>query len=283
MIKDIKMGDIKSLFEKYGDLNISVNTPYGFKKIMNCAVTEKNGEVHVIKTNDGYQLKCSKNHKIKMKNGRFVELKQIVPGNKIQTESGVSEVSYVENTGVRKDLIDIQVNEVEQYYANGIVSHNSVLGVDLPLFLFFGTTTKTKTNSEIFNKFRDVNNVSVRGEIVIDGDDYIIERSLTRKLSKSDEFNVTSKLEFFKKNDDGSVDNLTGEQRSKTEKFITTAIGSQDDFLATILTTGYNLEELIESKPTARGQVLMRFMGLESLRTKEEAGKDNDTSDFFPF
>lgn len=274
MIKDIKMGDIKSLFEKYGDLNISVNTPYGFKKIMNCAVTEKNGEVHVIKTNDGYQLKCSKNHKIKMKNGRFVELKQIVPGNKIQTESGVSEVSYVENTGVRKDLIDIQVNEVEQYYANGIVSHNSVLGVDLPLFLFFGTTTKTKTNSEIFNKFRDVNNVSVRGEIVIDGDDYIIERTLSRKLSKSDEFNVTSKLEFFKKNDDGSVENLTGEQRSKTEKFITTAIGSQDDFLATILTTGYNLEELIESKPTARGQVLMRFMGLESLRTKEEAAKE---------
>lgn len=150
----------------------------------------------------------------------------------------------------------------------------TILGVDLLLFLFFGNTTKTKTNGEIFNKFRDTNEVLVRGEIVIDGDDYIIERGLTRKLSKSDEYNITSKLEFFKKKEDGSLENLAGEQRRETEKFITSAIGSQEDFLATILTTGYNLEELIESKPTARGQVLMRFMGLESLRTKEEVAKE---------
>ncbi len=38
----------------------------------------------------------------------------------------------------------------------------------------------------------------------------------------------------------------------------------------TILTTATNLEELLEAKPTARGQVLSRFMGLEFLKTKEE-------------
>ena len=41
----------------------------------------------------------------------------------------------------------------------------------------------------------------------------------------------------------------------------------------TILTTATNLEELIDSKPTARGQVLSRFMGLDFLRRKEDVAK----------
>ncbi len=47
-----------------------------------------------------------------------------------------------------------------------------------------------------------------------------------------------------------------------------------DDFLMTILTTASNLEDLLESKPTARGQVLSRFLGLDFLKRKEEAGKE---------
>jgi DNA repair exonuclease SbcCD ATPase subunit len=146
--------------------------------------------------------------------------------------------------------------------------------VDLLLFLFFNTTTKTKTNAEIFNRFTDKNDVTVRGEITIDGDDYVIERKTSRKMGKSGEFSVTNKLEFYKREDDGQIVNLSGEQRRETETFITSAIGTEEDFLSTIMTTGNNLEELIESKPTARGQVLTKFMGLESLKAKEENGKE---------
>ena len=128
----------------------------------------------------------------------------------------------------------------------------STSSVDLLMFLFFNTTTKTKTNGEIFNRFTDKNDVSVRGEITIDGDDYVIERKTSRKMSKSGEYTVKNDLEFFKKAEDGSIVNLSGEQRRETEAFISSAIGTQEDFLSTILTTGYNLEELIESKPTAR-------------------------------
>jgi DNA repair exonuclease SbcCD ATPase subunit len=150
----------------------------------------------------------------------------------------------------------------------------STSSVDLLLFLFFNTTTKTKTNIEIFNKFTDIDEVSVRGEITIDGGDYVIERKLNRKKTKSGEYNVTNKLEFYKRNDDGTVQNLTGEQRRETETFITSAIGTEEDFLTTIMTTGNNLEQLIESKPTARGQILTKFLGLETLRTKEEVAKE---------
>ena len=80
-------------------------------------------------------------------------------------------------------------------------------------------------------------------------------------------------MDFFKKLTDGTLQNFTGEQRRETEKFIKDSIGTKEDFLMTILTTATNLEELIDSKPTARGQVLSRFMGLDFLRRKEEAAK----------
>jgi len=156
----------------------------------------------------------------------------------------------------------------------------STSSVDLLMFLFFNSTTKTKTAGEIFNKFSDKDEVLVRGEITIDGDDYVIERKLIRKKTKQGEYNVSSKLEFYKKKPDGTIENLSGEQRRETETFIESAIGSEEDFLSTIMTTGNNLEQLIESKPTARGQILTKFLGLESLRNKEEIAKNiyNDWS-----
>lgn len=150
----------------------------------------------------------------------------------------------------------------------------TVLTVDLLLFLFFNTTSKTQKAEEIFNRFTDKNKVVVRGEIVIDGEEYLIARHIERKKAKSGEWNVKTELEFFKKLADGQLLNFTGEQRRETEEFIKTSIGNIDDFLMTILTTASNLEDLLDAKPTARGQVLSRFLGLEFLKKKEENGKE---------
>ena len=150
----------------------------------------------------------------------------------------------------------------------------STATVDLLMFLFFNKTTKTKTNIEIFNRFTDIDDVFVKGYVSIDGDDYVIERTTTRKKGRSGDYTVTNKLEFYKENIDGTIENLNGEQRRETEAFITSAIGTEEDFLSTILTTGYNLEELIESKPTSRGQILTKFLGLETLKQKEDICKE---------
>jgi DNA repair exonuclease SbcCD ATPase subunit len=150
----------------------------------------------------------------------------------------------------------------------------TVLTVDLLMFLFFNETTKTTKAEEIFNRFSNKDKVYVKGEITIDGEDYVIVRNIERKLSKKNEWNVKTELDFFKKLSDGTLLNFTGEQRRETEAFIKNSIGTKEDFLMTILTTGSNLEELLESKPTARGQVLSRFMGLEFIKKKEEAAKE---------
>jgi DNA repair exonuclease SbcCD ATPase subunit len=180
-------------------------------------------------------------------------------------------LSYGENQRIDFDKCN-GISVVESNPPN--FGGKTVLSVDLLLFLFFNETTKTSKAEEIFNRFTDKNKVHVKGEIVIDGEEYIIVRNIERKKSKSGDWNVKTELDFFKKLSDGSLQNFTGEQRRETEAFIKTSIGSKDDFLMTILTTATNLEDLIDSKPTARGQVLSRFMGLDFLKKKEETGKE---------
>jgi DNA repair exonuclease SbcCD ATPase subunit len=150
----------------------------------------------------------------------------------------------------------------------------TVLTVDLLMFLFFNETTKTTKAEEIFNRYSNKDKVHVKGEITIDGEDYVIVRNIERKISKKNEWNVKTELDFFKKLSDGTLLNFTGEQRRETESFIKNSIGTKEDFLTTILTTGSNLEDLLEAKPTSRGQVLSRFMGLEFLKRKEEVAKE---------
>jgi len=150
----------------------------------------------------------------------------------------------------------------------------TVLAVDLLLFLFFNSTTKTTKAEEIFNKFRDVNEVFVKGDVEIDGENYVIVRKINRKKTKKGDWSVKTSLDFFKKLKDGSLQNFTGEQRRETEKFIKEAIGNVDDFLLTILTTGSNLESLIDAKATERGNIFYRFIGLELLTEKEKVCKN---------
>jgi DNA repair exonuclease SbcCD ATPase subunit len=150
----------------------------------------------------------------------------------------------------------------------------TTLTIDLLLFLFFNTTTKSSKAEDIFNKFTSKDQVSVTGYIIIDGEEYVISRNMERKMSKSGEWKVKTELSFDKKLKNGELQNLKGEQRRETEIFIKNTIGNMDDFLATILTTGNNLEDLLESKPTARGQLLGRFLGLEHLKKKEDLGKE---------
>ena len=149
----------------------------------------------------------------------------------------------------------------------------TVLTVDLLLFLFFNETTKSSKAEEVFNRFTDKNKVMVKGEILIDGEEYIIVRSIERKLSKKNQWTIKTNLDFYKRFSDGSLQSFTGEQRRETEDFIKKSIGTKDDFLMTILTTSSNLEGLIDAKPTARGQVVSRFMGLDYLKRKEEVAK----------
>ena len=149
----------------------------------------------------------------------------------------------------------------------------TTFSVDALKFLFFGDTTKTEKNEEIFNSFRESNQVRVKGYINIDGDDFLIERILKKSAKKSGGWNVLSSVEYKKILPDGTEEDLKGEQTQDTTKKIAEAIGNEKDFMTTIIATGDNLTDLVDSKPTERGKTLTKFIGLEVLDDKEEIVK----------
>ena len=68
----------------------------------------------------------------------------------------------------------------------------TTLTVDLLLFLFFGSTTKTDKLEDVFNKFTTNDYVEVRGNIIIENETYKIIRGVTRKkLEKGTHIKVT--------------------------------------------------------------------------------------------
>ena len=280
-----KIKSVKHYFQKkYNTTNVNVITKVKTTQEdseqtvdVSMNVMDTNYQVDLLKqylTSKGYDNYLDRilNH------NRMVENKM----QENETETTVFKKWYIKNIEFSNFLSYGENQKIDFEKCNGLTVIESnppnfggktVLSVDLLLFLFFNETTKTTKAEEIFNRFTDKDLVVVKGEITIDGEEYIIVRNIERKMSKKGEWNVKTELDFFKKLSDGTLQNFTGEQRRETEKFIKESIGTKEDFLMTILTTATNLEELIDAKPTARGQVLTRFMGLEFLKRKEEAGK----------
>ena len=281
-----KIKSVKHYFQKkYNTTNVNVLTKV--KNVEKDTMQSIDVSVNISDTN--YQLELLKKfleskgygnyHENILLINRMVENKMLEK----QEESTQFKKWYIRNIEFSNFLSYGENQRLDFDSLNGIVVIESnppnfggktVLSVDLLMFLFFNETTKTTKAEEIFNRFTDKDKVTVKGEVTIDGEDYIIIRTIERKLSKKGDWNVKTELDFFKKLSDGSLQNFQGEQRRETEAFIKTSIGTKEDFLMTILTTATNLEELLEAKPTARGQVLSRFMGLEFLKTKEETAKE---------
>ena len=162
---------------------------------------------------------------------------------------------------------------------NGLTVINSIpsnqggkttFSVDATKFLLFGKTTKTDTNSEIFNTYTDKNELIVRGMINYDGKDIIIERTLTRTEKRAGGYNVKNKLSYYNIMPDGEEILLEEEDATATTAEIKRTIGDENDFNITILITAKNLEDLIDSSPTESGKLLTKFIGIEVIEKKEQ-------------
>lgn len=280
-----KIKSVKHYFQKkYNTTNVNVVTKV--KNVEQELTQTVDVSLNVMDTN--YQIELLKEY-LKSKGyekhqDQILNINGMVENKLAETDSEATSFKkwYIKNIEFSNFLSYGENQKIDFDKCNGITVVESnppnfggktVLSVDLLMFLFFNETTKTTKAEEIFNRFTDKNKVIVKGEITIDGEEYIIVRTIERKLSKKNEWNVKTDLDFFKKLSDGSLQNFTGEQRKETEAFIKNSIGSKEDFLMTILTTSTNLEDLIDAKPTARGQVLSKFMGLEFLKRKEEVAK----------
>lgn len=116
---------------------LKVKTPYGFEKIKAAFRTEKQKSVTLYFKNNK-TLKTSDGHLLKV-NGEWKKVKDITENDIIETETGTTSISNklyqrpnksdrVFGSRYREEILyDISVENVNCYYSNGILSHNSWL------------------------------------------------------------------------------------------------------------------------------------------------------------
>lgn len=161
--------------------------------------------------------------------------------------------------------------------------------LDLFRFLLFGKVTSREddwTLARAFNDFLpEATEVLVEGCISIDGQDYVIKRTLTRPALKrrTEKSKVTQKIEYYRlvNNDyvelldyENIAENEAEQSGRETNKSIKEAIGNERDFDLMICVDSDNLKGLISLKDTDRGRLISRWIGLLPLEEKEKVAKD---------
>ena len=171
-------------------------------------------------------------------------------------------------------------------------SGKTTFAIDLLHFLLFGKTDKSATLDKVFNKhLTESTEVNVEGCIIIDGEEYIIKRKLTRPaLSKrTSKSKTTQKVEYYKivggiAEELGEyIEDNKGESSIQTNKVIKEAIGQESDFDMIICATSSNLDDLIEKKDTERGKLLSRWIGLLPIEQKDIIAREHFNSSIKPY
>jgi hypothetical protein len=156
-------------------------------------------------------------------------------------------------------------------------SGKSTFAYDLLHFLLFGktNTNKAKNLGELFNNYLPDNRIiTVEGCINIEGEDYIIKRTLTRPAQGKKTKTVTNKVEYYRINGDGSEEILPEDNKQEasttaTSKIIKEAIGNESDFDLIISANAKDLDNIISLTETEKGRLLSRWIGLSIIEDKD--------------
>lgn len=163
---------------------------------------------------------------------------------------------------------------------------------DLIEFLLFGSVDSGKASvlKKIFNKhLPDATDVVVEGGLEIDGEHYIIKRTLTRPQRKrrTEKSTVTQKVEYYRVVDGTEIaledtENLEAENNVRTNQAIKEAIGNKKDFKLVVSANSDNLKELVSMKETERGKLLSRWIGLMPLEEKNVKAREKWNKEISP-
>lgn len=151
----------------------------------------------------------------------------------------------------------------------------TTFAIDMLRFALFGRSDKTPTLDKVFNIYTpEVTEVMVECGIEIEGQDYVIRRTVTRPaLSKrTAKSKPKQKLEYFRlvNGTYEMMDNCEGENTAETNNIIRESIGSMEDFNLIISATSYTLGDLLRVGQTDRSKMFSRWLGLLTIEKKDE-------------
>jgi DNA repair exonuclease SbcCD ATPase subunit len=130
--------------------NILVRTRFGYKKIEDAQCTAKNSNVIGVFTESGEFVKGSPDHLMLSNDARWVAIKDLVVGNWLFNDNGPTKITKITRYSATTDLYDLQVSEVKEFFANGLVSHNSTM-LDAICFALFNKPFRNISKTQIIN------------------------------------------------------------------------------------------------------------------------------------
>lgn len=154
----------------------------------------------------------------------------------------------------------------------------TTFAIDLMRFALFGKSEKCPELKYVFNSYNDeATTVVVEAGLEIDGDDYIIRRTITRPTLKrrTEKSKPKQKVEYIKlvNGNYEVIENCEGESVKSTNNIIQDSIGSVDDFNLVVSANSYSLNSLLKMGATAKGDLFSRWLGLLSIKEKEGVAK----------
>jgi len=130
------------------------------------------------------------------------------------------------------------------------------------MYTLFNTTDRGSIkNLHIINSRKGYCQGSV--DMSINGQLYRIERQSTKHETRAGKLHAVTHLNLFKIDENGNViQDLSGAQRTETEKIIRKLVGTADDFLLTSMASQGEMNNFIKHKATQRKSVLTNFLNL---------------------
>ncbi len=124
----------RKFIESYPGGGRKIQTPSGYKEIIEVHKTIKYNKFHIVLEN-GLEFKGAYNHVIIQSNGHEVYIKNSL-NTIIKTIHGDSKVIKVINLNVEEHMYDISIDSNDElYYSDGILSHNSGKSVTVAIYL----------------------------------------------------------------------------------------------------------------------------------------------------
>lgn len=154
---------------------IYANTRFGKKIIEYADITAYDSSVMTITLSSGKSISCSPEHLLWSENS-WIKAQDLSINTNILTIDGYENITQVCLEPHKMDLYDLQIEDVKEFYANDIVSHNSTI-LDALCFALFGKAFRN------INKPKLVNSVNgkdclVEIEFTTNGKNYLVRRGI---------------------------------------------------------------------------------------------------------
>lgn len=115
---------------------INVTTRRGYKRIWNVAITSRDSSSITVYLENGYTITGNLGHNLYKYPDKWITIRKLKNNDTILTDQGYSTVVSKVKNDFKQDLYDLEVDDINEYYTNGVVSHNSTISQSIKLGLY---------------------------------------------------------------------------------------------------------------------------------------------------